>query len=122
MLSLWNKGIIVIMTIYVGDLPAGITEEELRQEFAAFGEVTSIVMMNKDHAGNFRHSGYAFIEMPSQSEAHKAITALDGKTLEHGTIKVIQALRLSSNKAGVSHGNKTRGRPDSNEGKGINEF
>ncbi len=104
------------ITIYVGDLSTDVTDEELRREFVAFGAVTSVVMMNKDHTGNCRHSGYAFIEMPSLAEGYEAITALDGKTLEHGTIRVIQALRLSSNKNVMSHNNK-RGRPGSGEEK-----
>jgi RNA recognition motif-containing protein len=102
------------ITIYVGDLSTNVTDEELRQEFAAFGEVASVVIMNKDHTGNCRHSGYAYIEMPSLAEGCEAITALDGKTLEHGTIRVIQALRLSSNKNAMSHNSK-KGRPVSNE-------
>lgn len=103
-----------IMTIYVGDLSIDVSEEELRREFAAFGEVTSVVMINKDYTGSYRHSGYAFVEMPSQSEGQKAITSLNGKTLQHRSISVIHALPLSRNKVGAFH-LKKRGRPCSTE-------
>jgi len=83
------------MNIYVGNLSLEVTEEELRREFMAFGEVISVTIMNDKYIGSGQSRGYGFVEMPSVSEGQAAITALNGKTLRHRTIAVIQALPLS---------------------------
>jgi RNA recognition motif-containing protein len=94
------------MNIYVGNLSLDVTEEELRREFMAFGEVISVTIMNDKYIGSGQSRGYGFVEMPSQSEAQAAITALDGKTLRHMTIDVIQALPLSDNGGNASYSHK----------------
>jgi RNA recognition motif-containing protein len=86
------------MNIYVGNLPLGVTENELRQEFMAYGEVISTTIMNDKYIGSGQSRGYAFVEMPSQSEGKAAITALNDKTLGHMTINVVEALPLSDKK------------------------
>jgi len=85
------------MNIYVGNLSLEVTEEELRREFMAFGEVTTVTIMNDKYIGSGQSKGYGFVEMASVSEAQAAITALNGKTLKYRMIDVIQALPLSSN-------------------------
>ena len=85
------------MNIYVGNLSLEVTEEELRREFMAFGEVISVTIMNDKYIGSGQSKGYGFVEMPSVSEGQAAITALNGKTLRHKTIDIIQALPLSNN-------------------------
>jgi RNA recognition motif-containing protein len=86
------------MNIYVGNLPLEVTEDELRQEFTAFGEVLSINMMNDKYIGSGQQRGYSFVQMPSLSEGKAAITALNDKTLGHMTINVVEALPLSDKK------------------------
>ena len=98
------------MNIYVGNLSLEVTEEELRQEFMAFGEVISVTIMNDKYIGSGQSRGYGFVEMPSVSEGQAAITALNGKTLRHRTIDVIQALPLSDNGGNVSYSHKRGGR------------
>ena len=98
------------MNIYVGNLSLDVTEEELRREFRAFGEVKSVTIMNDRYIGSGQPGGYGFVEMPSQSEGQAAITALNGKTLRHRIIDVIQALPLSGNVSNGSYSRKTRGR------------
>ena len=78
------------MNIYVGNLSLEVTEEKLRQEFMAFGEVMSVTIMNDNYIGSGQSRGYGFVEMPSVSEGQAAITALNGKALRHRTIDVIQ--------------------------------
>ncbi len=39
------------MKIYVGSLSYEVTEEELQQEFKAFGQVTSVRIMKDEHGG-----------------------------------------------------------------------
>jgi len=98
------------MNIYVGNLSLEVTEEELRREFIAFGEVTSVTIMNDKYIGSGQSRGYGFVEMPSRSGGQAAITALNGKTLRHRTIDFIQALPLSDNGGNGSYSHKTRGR------------
>jgi len=77
------------MRIYVGNLSYEVTEEELRQEFGAFGEVASVNIVTDRDSG--RPKGFGFVEMPSASEGQAAITALNGKTLEERTLNVSEA-------------------------------
>ena len=105
------------MNIYVGNLSLQVTEDELRREFTAFGEVRSVTIMNDKYIGSGQSRGYAFVEMPSQSEGKAAITALGGKTLRHMTISVVEALPLSDKRGAESlqirsnkRSNKTRQR------------
>ncbi len=102
------------MNIYVGNLSLEVNEEELRQEFMAFGEVISVTIMNDKYIGSGQSRGYGFVEMPSQSEGQDAITALNGKTLRHRTIDVIHALPLSDNGVNGSYSHKREGRYSKN--------
>jgi len=97
------------MNIYVGNLPLEVTEYELRQEFMAFGEVISAILMNDKYIGSGQQRGYGFVQMPSQSEGKAAITALNDKTLGHMTINVVEALPLSDKKGNGSSVAKRRG-------------
>ncbi len=97
------------MNIYVGNLSLEVTAEELQREFMAFGEVISVTIMNDKYIGSGQSNGYGFVEMPSQSEGQAAVTALNGETLRHRTINVIQALPLSNNNGNSSHSYKRRG-------------
>jgi len=86
------------MNIYVGNLSLEVTEEELRREFMAFGEVISVVIMNDKYIGSGQRRGYGFIEMTSKDEGEAAIANLNKKTLKHMTINVVEALPLSNHK------------------------
>ena len=98
------------MNIYVGNLSLEVTEDELRQEFMAFGEVMSVTIMNNKYIGSGQSKGYGFVGMSSQSEGQVAIAALNGKTLRHRRIEVIKALPLSDNgnNGSSSHERKSR--------------
>jgi RNA recognition motif-containing protein len=97
------------MNIYVGNLSLEATEEELRQEFMAFGQVVSVSIMNDRYIGSGQPRGYGFVEMPSPSEGKTAITALNGRTLRHMTINVIEALPLSDNRGNSFYSYKRGG-------------
>ena len=86
------------MNIYVGNLSYDVTEEELRQEFLAFGEVASVNIIMDKYSG--RPKGFGFVEMPSVSEGQAAITALNGKTLKERTLTVNAARPRSDNRGG----------------------
>lgn len=91
------------MNIYVGNLSLEISEGELRQEFIAFGQVTSVSIMNDKYIGSGQPRGYGFIEMPSHSQGQAAITGLNGKTLRNRVLHVIEALPLSGDRGSGSY-------------------
>lgn len=77
------------MNIYVGQLPYNVSENELRELFSEFGEIASLNLITDKFSG--RSKGFGFIDMPNNSEADKAIKALN-KSMFHGReIKVNQA-------------------------------
>ena len=77
------------MNIYVGNLPKTTTEEAVRGVFAEYGEVAEVKLIKDQYTGELR--GFGFIEMPSKSDAQKAIQELDGTELEGRTIIVNEA-------------------------------
>ncbi len=95
------------MKIYVGNLSYEVTEEDLRQEFVAFGDVTSVSIITDKYSG--RPKGFAFVEMASKAEAEAAITDLNGKTLKERTIMVNEARPRTDSRGGGSYGNKRSG-------------
>lgn len=77
------------MNIYVGDLAYGVTDDELREAFAAFGEVErASVIMDRDTG---RSKGFGFVEMPDNSQAEAAINGLNEKDLSGRAIRVNEA-------------------------------
>ena len=96
------------MKIYVGNLSYDVTEEELRQEFQAFGEVESVSVITDKYSG--RPKGFAFVEMPTLSEGQAAIAELNGKTVKERTMNVNAARpRTDNNRGGGGYGDKKRG-------------
>jgi len=98
------------MKIYVGNLSYEVTEEELRQEFEAFGKVESVSIIMDKYSG--RPRGFGFVEMPSVSEGQAAITGLNGKALKDRTLNVNAARPRSDRSSDASYG----GRRDSGFG------
>ena len=77
------------MNIYVGNFTFQMAENDLRQMFEAFGTVETVKII-KDRF-NGRSKGFGFVEMPNNSEADRAIKALNGNMIEKKPIKVIPA-------------------------------
>ncbi len=77
------------MNIYVGNLPYNVTEDELKELFSEFGEVTTVNIITDKFSGQSK--GFGFVEMTNDSEADEAIKALDGNELKGRNIKVNQA-------------------------------
>jgi len=77
------------MNIYVGNLSRETTEDELRQAFAPFGEVTSANIIKDRYSGESR--GFGFVEMTTKSEAQAAINGLNGTSLGERTLSVNEA-------------------------------
>jgi RNA recognition motif-containing protein len=95
------------MKIYVGNLSYDLTEDELRQEFAAFGEVASVDIITDKYSG--RPKGFGFVEMATKSEGEAAIAELNGKTLKERTIVVNEARPRTDNRGGGSYGSRRGG-------------
>ena len=84
------------MNIYVGNLPLEANEEVLRREFAAFGEVSSVRIMNDSYIGSGQTRAYGFVEMPSHSAGRDAISALNGRIIGNRALQIVEALPLSN--------------------------
>jgi RNA recognition motif-containing protein len=77
------------MNIYVSNLSFNVQDEDLREFFTEYGEVSSAkVIMDKF---TNRSRGFGFVEMPDNAAAQKAIQELDGATVEGRAIKVSEA-------------------------------
>jgi len=89
------------MNIYVGNLSFETTEDELRKEFAEFGEVISVTIMDDKYIGSGQPRGYGYVEMASKSEGATAIVNLEGKKLRNRIVNVVEALPLSDKRGMV---------------------
>jgi RNA recognition motif-containing protein len=78
-----------VMNIYVGNLSYQMSETELRDAFAAFGEVSSVKILMDRETGRSR--GFGFVEMPNQGEAESAITQLNGKDVGGRALRINEA-------------------------------
>ncbi len=77
------------MNIYIGNLSFSTTEETLKDLFAEYGKIESVKVIKDRYTG--RPKGFAFIEMPDNSEADKAVKALNGNRIDGNNIKIKQA-------------------------------
>ncbi|HXX13269.1 MAG TPA: RNA-binding protein [Candidatus Eremiobacteraceae bacterium] len=76
-------------SIFVGNLNFQTTEADLTALFQPFGQVERIHIVTDRETGRAR--GFAFVEMPNDAEAAKAIAALDGKEMGGRDLKVNEA-------------------------------
>jgi RNA recognition motif-containing protein len=78
-----------LKNIFVGNLPFGATEDEVRAMFEPFGAVDRVNIMTDRETGRSR--GFAFVEMSNEGEADRAITALNGKNLGGRALNINEA-------------------------------
>ncbi len=91
------------MNIYVGSMSSEVTEEDLREAFQAFGEVTSVTILKDRFSGESR--GFGFVEMSVTAEAQSAISELNGKELKGRAVIVNEARpRSESHRGGGGRG------------------
>ena len=90
------------MNIYVGNLHRDATEQELKDLFTPFGEVTSASIIKDRYSGQSR--GFAFVEMPNKAEGQAAISGLNGKAIKERTISVSEARPRTEGGAGGGYG------------------
>lgn len=77
------------MNIYVSNLSFNVQDEDLREFFTPYGEVTSAKVINDKETGRSR--GFGFVEMTDDAAAKKAIAELDQASVEGRTVKVMEA-------------------------------
>jgi len=82
--------------MYVSNLGFQVQEEDLKQLFASFGEVASAKVIKDRETGRSR--GFGFVEMSSDEQANKAMSALNNKEIEGRAISVSVAREKDSNK------------------------
>ena len=95
--------------IYVGNLAFSATEAELRGMFESHGAVESVSIITEPDTGRSR--GFAFVEMPGDGDAEKAITALNGTDVGGRPLTVNEARpRKERSDGGGRGGQKSGGR------------
>jgi len=77
------------MNIYVSNLSFSVQDEDLREFFVEYGEVTSAKVITDKFTGKSR--GFGFVEMSDDEAAKKAIAELDQATVDNRTIRVMEA-------------------------------
>jgi RNA recognition motif-containing protein len=77
------------MNIYVGNLSGNVSEDDLRQAFAAFGQVESVSIIKDKFSGESR--GFGFVVMPSKEEAQAAIEGMNNKDINGKNVNVSEA-------------------------------
>lgn len=77
------------MNIYVSNLSFNVQDEDLRSYFADYGEVSSAKVITDKETGRSR--GFGFVEMSDNAAAQKAVTELNGATVDGRSIKVSEA-------------------------------
>jgi len=77
------------MNIYVGNISSQLSEEELKEAFSSYGEVSSAKLIKDKYTGELR--GFGFVEMSEKAEAEAAIAGLNGKELKGKTLNVNEA-------------------------------
>ena len=75
--------------LFVGNMSFQTTESDLTALFKGFGQVTRVHLAMDRETGRAR--GFAFVEMPNDEEAAKAIAGLDGKEFGGRNLKVNEA-------------------------------
>jgi len=92
------------MNIYVATISPELTEEEIKEAFAAYGKLSSVRLIKDRYSGASR--GFGFVEMPRKVEAEAAIAGLNGKEFKGKKIIVKEA---RSNPDGIIAGPRRGG-------------
>jgi len=96
--------------VYVGNLAFTVKEEELREKFATFGELTEVTIIMDRMSG--RSKGFGFVTFADDEAAKKAIAELDGKEFQGRNLKVNEAKPMEERpqRRSFGGGNRSFGR------------
>jgi RNA recognition motif-containing protein len=95
------------MNLYVSNLGFHVSDEDLKNLFASYGNVTSAKVITDKVTGRSR--GFGFVEMPVDEEGNKAIKGLEGKDVEGRPISVSVA-KPKTDRGGGSFSNNRNSR------------
>ena len=76
-------------SLYVGNLSFGVTEQTIKSMFEVYGTVERVHIATDRETG--QPKGFAFVEMPNDAEAEKAISAVNGQDAGGRTLAVSEA-------------------------------
>lgn len=107
------------MNIYVSNLSFNVQDEDLKDFFAEYGEVSSAKVITDKFTGKSR--GFGFVEMSDDEAAKKAIAELDQATVEGRNIRVMEAKPKEEKPARSGGGFRSNGGGGYNNGGGYNK-
>jgi cold-inducible RNA-binding protein len=96
-----------LKNIFVGNLPFSATEDTVRGLFEPFGAIDRVSIITDRETGRSR--GFAFVEMPNDDEANKAIEALNGTSYSGRNLNVNEARPKGERSFGGGGGGGGRG-------------
>ncbi len=105
--------------IFVGNLDFNVSEDELRNLFASYGQVDRVTILTDRDTGRSR--GFGFVEMTNGEDGEKAIAALNGTQLSGRTLNVNEA-RPKAERSGGGGGGGGRDRGGRGGGGGRNRW
>jgi RNA recognition motif-containing protein len=101
------------MKLFVGNFAFSTTEDELRSAFEPFGQVDSVSIVRERSTNESR--GFAFVSMPTDSEAQAAMNELNGKEFAGRNLNINEARPLAPRppmRGGFSSNRPDARRPD----------
>lgn len=78
------------MKLFIGNLPYDITDEEVLELFTEYGEVVNSDLIKDQYSG--KSKGFAFVEMSTRGEGHKAMETLNKKQFRHRELVCKEAI------------------------------
>jgi RNA recognition motif-containing protein len=107
------------MNIYVSNLGFNVKDEDLKEFFTPYGEVTSAKIISDKFTGQSR--GFGFVEMSDDEAAKKAIAELDQASVEGRSIKVMESRPKEDRPDRSGGGGYFRSNGGGNSGGGYNK-
>jgi len=83
------------MNLFVGNLSTDVNDDDLRQAFEVYGQVSSAKIIVDRYSGDSR--GFGFVEMPGNDDALEAIRQLNGQDIKGGKLVVSEARPKKTN-------------------------
>ena len=75
--------------VYVGNLSFSVSDNELKELFSSYGEITEAVVIKDKFSG--RSKGFGFVTFADDASAQKAISEMNGKEVQGRALKVNEA-------------------------------
>ncbi len=75
--------------VYVGNLPFSVGEEELKNLFSSYGEISEVSLISDKFSG--RSKGFGFVTFAKKADAEKAISEMNDKDMQGRPLKVSEA-------------------------------